>query len=315
MLALIWWMYAGYAWLTNSISTRGAAPAGDPARRAWPATSCWPWPSRTPSTAAAWPSAWATSSSSPSMRRSSSGRPRRSPRAPSSASRPYNLFNATLVRRRRRAGRHRAGGAVDGRRRPRVGDAVGGQPREPEQLRDRPRPLRRAPRAGGHRRHRRVGRGRRDRRRGAGGGRRARSSPSCSGCCSARACGGPTSAPTTTSRPSARWPTRPPARQPWIALEGFGVAHYFLLLGIVLAAAGIKKAIGHAYDPLETREALVLGGGVALFLAADVRSPSGSAAAPLAGAARALAAHRAAQLARRAAARAGADAVAAWRHV
>ena len=23
MLALIWWMYAGYAWLTNSISTRG----------------------------------------------------------------------------------------------------------------------------------------------------------------------------------------------------------------------------------------------------------------------------------------------------
>jgi low temperature requirement protein LtrA len=62
----------------------------------------------------------------------------------------------------------------------------------------------------------------------------------------------------------------PAARQPWIALEGFGVAHYFLLLGVVLAAAGIKKAIGHAYDPLETAQALVLGGGVALFLAADV---------------------------------------------
>jgi low temperature requirement protein LtrA len=62
----------------------------------------------------------------------------------------------------------------------------------------------------------------------------------------------------------------PARRQPWIALEGFGVAHYFLLLGIVLAAAGIKKAIGHAYDPLETADALVLGGGVALFLAADV---------------------------------------------
>ncbi|MGZ6672527.1 MAG: low temperature requirement protein A [Solirubrobacteraceae bacterium] len=61
-----------------------------------------------------------------------------------------------------------------------------------------------------------------------------------------------------------------PRRQPWIALEGFGVAHYFLLLGVVLAAAGIKKAIGHAYDPLETAQALVLGGGVALFLAADV---------------------------------------------
>jgi low temperature requirement protein LtrA len=62
----------------------------------------------------------------------------------------------------------------------------------------------------------------------------------------------------------------PARRQPWIALEGFGVAHYFLLLGVVLTAAGIKKAIGHAYDPLETAQALVLGGGVALFLAADV---------------------------------------------
>ena len=62
----------------------------------------------------------------------------------------------------------------------------------------------------------------------------------------------------------------PPRRQPWIALEGFGVAHYFLLLGVVLTAAGVKKAIGHAYDPLETAQALVLGGGVALFLAADV---------------------------------------------
>ena len=62
----------------------------------------------------------------------------------------------------------------------------------------------------------------------------------------------------------------PARRQPWIALEGFGVAHYFLLLGVVLAAAGIKEAIGHAYDPLETAHALVLGCGVALFLAADV---------------------------------------------
>jgi low temperature requirement protein LtrA len=62
----------------------------------------------------------------------------------------------------------------------------------------------------------------------------------------------------------------PPRRQPWIALEGFGVAHYFLLLGVVLTAAGIKKAIGHAYDPLTTAQALALGGGVALFLAADV---------------------------------------------
>jgi low temperature requirement protein LtrA len=62
----------------------------------------------------------------------------------------------------------------------------------------------------------------------------------------------------------------PAPRRPWIALEGFGVAHYFLLLGVVLTAAGMKKGIGHAYDPLGTAEALILGGGVALFLAADV---------------------------------------------
>lgn len=27
MLALIWWMYSGYAWLTNAVSTRGS-PGG-----------------------------------------------------------------------------------------------------------------------------------------------------------------------------------------------------------------------------------------------------------------------------------------------
>jgi low temperature requirement protein LtrA len=62
----------------------------------------------------------------------------------------------------------------------------------------------------------------------------------------------------------------PAARRPWIALEGFGIAHYGLLLGVVVVSVGIKKAIGHAYDPLTTAQALALGGGVALFLAADV---------------------------------------------
>ncbi len=62
----------------------------------------------------------------------------------------------------------------------------------------------------------------------------------------------------------------PARRQPWIALEGFGIAHYGLLLGIVIVSVGIKKAIGHAYDPLTAAQALALGGGVALFLASDV---------------------------------------------
>jgi low temperature requirement protein LtrA len=65
--------------------------------------------------------------------------------------------------------------------------------------------------------------------------------------------------------------TRAPAPQrPWMALYGFGVAHYFLLLGIVLVAVGLKKGTGHAYDELTAGQALALGGGVALFLAADV---------------------------------------------
>jgi low temperature requirement protein LtrA len=58
--------------------------------------------------------------------------------------------------------------------------------------------------------------------------------------------------------------------RPWMALHGFGFAHYFLLLGIVLAAVGLKKATGHAGDDLTTAQALALGGGVAMFLAADV---------------------------------------------
>jgi low temperature requirement protein LtrA len=62
----------------------------------------------------------------------------------------------------------------------------------------------------------------------------------------------------------------PAERRPWIALHGFGMAHFFLLLGIVLVAVGLKKATGHPYDPLTYAQALTLGGGVALFLAADV---------------------------------------------
>jgi low temperature requirement protein LtrA len=65
--------------------------------------------------------------------------------------------------------------------------------------------------------------------------------------------------------------TRAPAAvRPWMALHGFGFAHYFLLLGVVLVAVGLKKATGHGYDELTTGQALAVGGGVALFLAADV---------------------------------------------
>ena len=61
-----------------------------------------------------------------------------------------------------------------------------------------------------------------------------------------------------------------PARRGRAALEGFGYAHLALLLAVVCVAVGLKKATGHAYDVLEGDQALVLAGGVALFLAADV---------------------------------------------
>jgi low temperature requirement protein LtrA len=62
----------------------------------------------------------------------------------------------------------------------------------------------------------------------------------------------------------------PPERQPLMALNGFGRAHYVLLLGIVLVAVGLKKATGHAYDELTGGQALALGAGVAVFLLGDV---------------------------------------------
>ncbi|WP_196809040.1 low temperature requirement protein A [Conexibacter woesei] len=54
------------------------------------------------------------------------------------------------------------------------------------------------------------------------------------------------------------------------ALDGYGFAHYALLLGIVFVAVGLKSATGHAYDASSTGEAAVLAGGAALFLAGDV---------------------------------------------
>jgi low temperature requirement protein LtrA len=54
------------------------------------------------------------------------------------------------------------------------------------------------------------------------------------------------------------------------ALRAYGYAHYPLLLGIVVLAAGVKKGIGHAFAPIGAAQALALGGGVALFLLGDV---------------------------------------------
>ena len=55
--------------------------------------------------------------------------------------------------------------------------------------------------------------------------------------------------------------------RPGLALAAYFYAHIPLLLGIVALAAGVKLTIGHADRPATGADALALGAGVALFLA------------------------------------------------
>jgi low temperature requirement protein LtrA len=61
-----------------------------------------------------------------------------------------------------------------------------------------------------------------------------------------------------------------PAERFPLAINAFFFAFIPMLLGIVAVAAGVKLTIGHIAERLEVGPALVLGGGVALFLAGDV---------------------------------------------
>jgi low temperature requirement protein LtrA len=62
----------------------------------------------------------------------------------------------------------------------------------------------------------------------------------------------------------------PAADRPARALAGYGLPHMAILLGVVAIAAAEKHAIGHASHTLPLAEALFLGAGTALFLAGDV---------------------------------------------
>jgi low temperature requirement protein LtrA len=62
----------------------------------------------------------------------------------------------------------------------------------------------------------------------------------------------------------------PEDRRGWVAIQAFGYWHLLMLLGIIALAAGLKDVIGHAFDPLDLAHALLLSGGAALFLAGDV---------------------------------------------
>ena len=62
----------------------------------------------------------------------------------------------------------------------------------------------------------------------------------------------------------------PEDRRAALAVTAFGYWHLLMLLGIIALAAGLKDVIGHAFDHLDLAHALMLSGGTALFLAGDV---------------------------------------------
>jgi low temperature requirement protein LtrA len=58
-------------------------------------------------------------------------------------------------------------------------------------------------------------------------------------------------------------------QRPRLALSAYFFAHIPMLLGVVAMAAGVALTISHAAQPRPVGQALALGGGVALFLAGD----------------------------------------------
>jgi low temperature requirement protein LtrA len=62
----------------------------------------------------------------------------------------------------------------------------------------------------------------------------------------------------------------PSIRRARVALHAFGWAHVPLLYGVIAFSAGVKKATGHAEEHIHLAPAIVLGGGVAVFLLGDV---------------------------------------------
>jgi low temperature requirement protein LtrA len=59
-------------------------------------------------------------------------------------------------------------------------------------------------------------------------------------------------------------------RRPLLALRAFGVWHLPLLLGVVGMAFGLKQAFGHAFSPADFAPALGLAAGAATFFLGDV---------------------------------------------
>jgi len=58
----------------------------------------------------------------------------------------------------------------------------------------------------------------------------------------------------------------PAGQQSRLALHAYGFAHLPMLLGIVVLAVGIHRVVGHAFESLSWADASALAGGVALYL-------------------------------------------------
>jgi low temperature requirement protein LtrA len=63
--------------------------------------------------------------------------------------------------------------------------------------------------------------------------------------------------------------TSPPHRRALLAVNAWGYAHVPILLGVVATAVGIKMAVGHAGEHATRPQALALAGGVTLYLLGD----------------------------------------------
>jgi low temperature requirement protein LtrA len=61
----------------------------------------------------------------------------------------------------------------------------------------------------------------------------------------------------------------PSERRGVVAILAFGYCHVTMLFGVILFSAGLKKILGHPLDPSSTAAAIFLAAGVALFLGGE----------------------------------------------
>ncbi len=56
------------------------------------------------------------------------------------------------------------------------------------------------------------------------------------------------------------------AERPRLAINAFGYCHLLILLGIIAVATGLRHGIGHPFEPLPAAQAIALGAGASIFL-------------------------------------------------